>query len=373
MKENEKVSVILPVYNGEKYIRETIKSILQSEYRNIEVLIIDDGSTDNSLIYSQQLQQQDDRIRIYSKENGGTVSARNYGISKASGKYLCFCDQDDIVDSECYSRQIARMEQDGSELCMCSVGRSIDGKCSAFELSEDACYDNARILEELLYPLLFNGFAPPIKMGNNNRYPHIWSCMFRMHFWKKHDLQFRAYVNFEDDLLVKTEALAKAKRVSTIAHIGYYWRVNLNSETYAHKYIENLAEKQQLCFEDLYHSVAGSVRDKEVLRLLKSAVFCKQYLEAIHNLTSSEIRKTRKTIRRYYDNTIYGRNFEECITASKYVKKGKIKPQVILKILSGRHTMASYYAEIVLDWILLFTLRSQTLTRLERMLKGIKG
>ena len=55
MKENEKVSVILPVYNGEKYIRETIKSILQSEYRNIEVLIIDDGSTDNSLIYSQLL------------------------------------------------------------------------------------------------------------------------------------------------------------------------------------------------------------------------------------------------------------------------------------------------------------------------------
>lgn len=92
-------------------------------------------------------------------------------------------------------------------------------------------------------------------------------------FLEKHDLHFRAYVNFEDDLLVKTEALAKAKRVSTIAHIGYYWRVNLNSETYAHKYIENLAEKQQLCFEDLYHSVAGSVRDKEVLRLLKSAVF----------------------------------------------------------------------------------------------------
>ena len=102
MKENEKVSVILPVYNGEKYIKETIKSILQSEYRNIEVLIIDDGSTDNSLIYCQQLQQQDDRICIYSKENGGTVSARNYGISKASGKYLCFCDQDDIVDSKCY-------------------------------------------------------------------------------------------------------------------------------------------------------------------------------------------------------------------------------------------------------------------------------
>lgn len=373
MNDYGKVSVILPVYNGEKYIQETIKSILRSVYQNIEVLVIDDGSTDNSLMYCRQLQEQDSRIIVYSKENGGTVSARNYGIAKASGKYLCFCDQDDIVDSECYLKQTERMEQDGSELCMCSVGRSIDGKYSAFELSEDACYDNEHILEELLYPLLFNGFAPPLKIGKNNRYPHIWSCMFRMHFWKKHDLQFRAYVNFEDDLLVKTEALAKAKRVSTLSHIGYYWRVNLHSETYAHKYIENLAEKQQFCFEDLYHSIAGRIRDQETLRLLKSAIFCKQYLEAIHNLTSSEIKKTRKTIRQYYENTIYGRNFDECITAAKYVKKGKIKPQVLLKILSGRHTMASYYAEIVLDWILLFTLRSQTLTRLERMLKGIKG
>ena len=317
MNDYGKVSVILPVYNGEKYIQETIKSILRSVYQNIEVLVVDDGSTDNSLMYCRQLQEQDSRIIVYSKENGGTVSARNYGIAKASGKYLCFCDQDDIVDSECYSKQTERMEQDGSELCMCSVGRSIDGKYSAFELSEDACYDNEHILEELLYPLLFNGFAPPLKMGKSNRYPHIWS--------------------------------------------------------YAHKYIENLAEKQQFCFEDLYHSIAGRIRDQETLRLLKSAIFCKQYLEAIHNLTSSEIRKTRKTIRQYYENTIYGRNFDECIAAAKYVKKGKIKPQVLLKILSGHHTMASYYAEIVLDWILLFTLRSQTLTRLERMLKGIKG
>ena len=116
MNDYGKVSVILPVYNGEKYIQETIKSILRSVYQNIEVLVVDDGSTDNSLMCCRQLQEQDSRIIVYSKENGGTVSARNYGIAKASGKYLCFCDQDDIVDSECYSKQTERMEQDGSEL-----------------------------------------------------------------------------------------------------------------------------------------------------------------------------------------------------------------------------------------------------------------
>ncbi len=371
-KQDGKVSVIIPLYNGEKHIEATIKSILHSEYRNLEVLIINDGSTDNGRMICERLRRADNRITIYDKENAGTVSARNYGVSRAKGVYLCFCDQDDIVDEKCYAKQVERMMLDQSDICMCSVGRSIDGKRSAFELSDDACYEGDAILEQLLYPLLFNGFEPPVKMGAKNRYPHIWSCMFRMDFWKKCNLKFRAYVNFEDDLLVKTQALAAAGRVSTIAHIGYYWRVHLGSETYAHKYIAHLAEKQQDCYEDMYQSIADRVRDPQTLELFRHAVYCRQYLEAIHNLASPEKKKTRKAIRQYYEKNIYSRSFENCITAARMVKKGKIKPRIILRLLAGKHTMMSYYAEVILDSVLLLTLRSQTLTKLERKLKGIR-
>lgn len=371
IEQDGKVSVIIPVYNGEKYMKETLNSILQSTYQNIEVLIINDGSTDNSREICECLRQKDSRIVIYDQENSGVVSARNYGASKATGAYLCFCDQDDIVDSMCYARQIERIEQDKSDLCMCSVGRSIDGKYSAFEVSEDACYEGMDILEQLLYPLLFNGFAPPMKMGEKNRYPHIWSCMFRMNFWRAHQIQFRRYVNFEDDLLVKTQALASAERVSTIAQIGYYWRVNLNSETYAHSYIENIAEKQQKCYADLYQSIADRIGDKKILQMFQDATYCKQYLEAIHNLTSPDAKKTWRNIHAYYKDNIYNRSFKECILAAQYVKKGKIKPQVILYFLARKQTMLSYYAERVLDLVLLISLRSQTLTKIERKLKGI--
>lgn len=371
-KQDGKVSVIIPLYNGEKHIETTIKSILHSDYRNLEVLIINDGSTDNSRVICERLRSADNRITIYDKENEGTVSARNYGVSRAKGEYLCFCDQDDIVDEKCYAKQAERMAHDQSDICMCSVGRSIDGKRSAFELSDDACYEGDEILEQLLYPLLFNGFDPPVKMGAKNRYPHIWSCMFRMDFWKKHNLKFRAYVNFEDDLLAKVQALASAGRVSTIAYIGYYWRVNLHSETYAHKYIAHLAEKQQDCYEDMCRSIADRVRDEQTLKLFRCAVYCRQYLEAIHNLASPEKKKTRKEIRQYYEKNIYSRSFEDCIMAAKMVKKGKIKPRIILRLLAGKHTMMSYYAEVILDSVLLFTLHSQTLTKLERKLKGIR-
>lgn len=372
MKQSEKVSVIIPLYNGAQYIEKTINSILRSDYENIEVLIIDDGSTDNGYTVCERLRQTDNRIIIYRQENGGVASARNCGVSMATGAYLCFCDQDDTVDRQCYAKQIERLENDQSDICMCSVGRSIDGKLSVFEQSDDACYEGEEILEQLLYPIVFNGFAPPFKIGNRSRYPHIWSCMFRMRFWRKYCFRFRAYVNFEDDLLVKIQALAKAERVSTIAHVGYYWCVNLHSETYNHRYIENIAERQRSCYDDMYQSIAGRIIDDAVLNSFEAVVYCRQYLEAVHNITVSDKNLSKKEIKAYYNENIYNRKFKECIVASKYVKKNRIKPGIVLWLLSKRQTWVSYHAEILLDKIMQVTLHSQILTKVERRLKGIK-
>ena len=108
-----------------------------------------------------------------------------------------------------------------------------------------------------------------------------------------------------------------------------------------------------------------------ILQMFKCTTYCKQYLEAIRNLTSPDRKKTWRNIHAYYEANIYERNFEECISAAQYVKKGKIKPQIILHFLAGKQTMLSYYAEKVLDWVLLITLHSQTLTKIERKLKGM--
>lgn len=371
MEQSGKVSVVIPLYNGEQYIEDTVNSILQSDYKNMEVLIIDDGSTDSGPVICDRLRQKDDRIVLYRKENGGVVSARNHGVSMAAGEYLCFCDQDDIVDRKCYAKQIERLKNDQSDICMCSVGRSIDGKISAFELSDDACYEGEEILEELLYPILFNGYDIPVKMGQRRRYPQIWSCMFRMSFWRKYDLKFRSYVSYEDDMLVKVQALANAERVSTLRAVGYYWRTNLASESYTHRTIKKIAMRQQKCYEDLYASIAARINDQQILEWFKWVTYCRQYLEAIHNIAKADQKKSRRVICGYYDANIYSRCFGECITAAKYVKKGMVRPRIILRILAVRQTMLSYYAEVVLDHILLMSLRSQVLTRVERMLKGI--
>ena len=367
----KKVSVIVPVYNGEKYIEQTILQILQSTYSNLELIIINDGSMDNSLHICKKIRNRDKRIFVYSKDNEGVAAARNYGISKTTGDYICFCDQDDIVETETYARQVASINEYQSDFCMCSTGRSIEGKKSGYEYSEDAYYEGNQVLEELLYPLLFNGYNVPIKMNANNRYPHIWNCMFCREFIEKYNISFRAFINYEDDLLMKVKALSKAKKVSTLAYTGYYWRVNLKSETYAHKYVDNIGEKQQKCYEYMLCCLAECVDDEKILDLFKQVTFCKQYMEAVHNLSSPFIKKKFSIMKDYYRREIYARDLEYCIQAVKYIKKGRVKPNIILPMLSKKMTILCCLTEGLLDTILRITLHSQLLTKIERGLKQI--
>ena len=93
----KKISFIIPVFNTEEYVKKCIESVIDQTYKNIEIIVIDDGSTDNSLKICNEIGMKDNRIKIYHKENGGLSSARNYGIKKASGDYLYFLDSDDYI------------------------------------------------------------------------------------------------------------------------------------------------------------------------------------------------------------------------------------------------------------------------------------
>ena len=97
---NEKISVIVPIYNVEKYLKRCLESILNQTYTNIEIILVDDGSTDNSGIICDKYAEKDERIIIIQKENGGLSSARNTGIDISTGEYLCFVDSDDYIEND---------------------------------------------------------------------------------------------------------------------------------------------------------------------------------------------------------------------------------------------------------------------------------
>lgn len=95
---NDKISIIVPVYNVEDYLEECIESIINQTYKNIEIIIINDGSTDNSGVICDKYSKKDKRIRVFHQENKGVSSARNFGIKNATGKYIMFVDADDYLE-----------------------------------------------------------------------------------------------------------------------------------------------------------------------------------------------------------------------------------------------------------------------------------
>lgn len=124
------ISVIVPIYNAEKYLIRCIDSILVQSFANFELLLIDDGSKDSSGQICDEYAKNDSRVRVFHKENGGVSSARNFGLDNAVGKYICFIDADDWVDKEYIE---CLLPVDGEDMVVCSF---VNDTMENFHLSE---------------------------------------------------------------------------------------------------------------------------------------------------------------------------------------------------------------------------------------------
>lgn len=126
------VSVIVPIYNVEKYVRECLESIRSQSYKNIEVLMVNDGSTDKSPEICKEYEEKDKRFRLYNKKNGGLSDARNYGLDRMKGEYVCFVDGDDMIDHEYMAIMLYALVDNPSCLISCcryrrfGVNQSVD-------------------------------------------------------------------------------------------------------------------------------------------------------------------------------------------------------------------------------------------------------
>lgn len=110
------VSVIVPVYNVEAYLRECIDSVTDQTYKNLEILIVDDGSTDNSPVLCEELLKSDTRIKVFHKKNGGLSDARNYALDRCHGEYITFIDSDDIVDKRLIEICLSKVNSSRSDM-----------------------------------------------------------------------------------------------------------------------------------------------------------------------------------------------------------------------------------------------------------------
>lgn len=114
------ISVIVPVYNVKPYLAKSVNSILNQTYRTLQVILIDDGSTDGSGELCNYLAQQDHRIQVIHQRNGGAASAKNAGLRTANGEYLSFVDSDDYLEADAYRFMVDKLETYNADVVRCS-------------------------------------------------------------------------------------------------------------------------------------------------------------------------------------------------------------------------------------------------------------
>ncbi|WP_431770785.1 glycosyltransferase family 2 protein [Streptococcus gallolyticus] len=156
------VSIILPVYNVENYIEKCLKSIRRQTYSNIEVIIVNDGSTDNSIKYCEKICEIDSRFFILNKENGGLSDARNVGIEAAHGEYLIFIDSDDFVSESLVHHLVSCLEDTNSDIAICDPvhyyseqSEQCDSQTIFLDATSIVTFSSREAISELLYQKSF--------------------------------------------------------------------------------------------------------------------------------------------------------------------------------------------------------------------------
>ena len=134
----ELISVIIPVYNVEKYIRFCLDSVINQTYKNLEIIIVDDGTKDSSGEIAEEYARKDSRIKVVHKENGGLSDARNVGLDIATGKYIAFLDSDDVISLDFYEYLYRLIKENDYDIA----------ECEFLRISSDEIENVQKILDE---------------------------------------------------------------------------------------------------------------------------------------------------------------------------------------------------------------------------------
>ena len=260
------VSILVPVYNGEKSILQCLESIKKQSYQNIEVIVIDDGSSDTSLVKCQKFIKGDSRFRIYSKENGGVSSARNLALSIASGHYIAFVDCDDIIHSKFIENLIKISMSENVDICISNFKRiSIS---DFFEKHDQLREKESNIRIDNDYEVLSPERTLEIMIMENNFKWEVCGKLFTSEIAKKIFFD-EAEVLFEDFSYI-CKALAMSEKIVYVPLKMYYYVDNPFSAS-KQKYSDKLSH--------LIHTTENF--DIYIAKFFPNLNYCAKYFKAI--------------------------------------------------------------------------------------------
>lgn len=293
------LSVIIPVYGVEKYIAECLESVINQTYKNMEIIVINDGTKDNSAVIAKQYAEKDNRIKVYDFENGGLSLARNRGVELAKGKYAAFLDSDDKIHPDMYMNMINKLEKYDIDFIKCGFvefdetqQNIINFKCESYKQFERNLFN--KYFEGVLWIIACNAVYK--------------TCLVKK-------VLFPANIIHEDNYS-SGMYLYLSSKVAYVNKAYYYYRVNLNG-------ISKNKNKKPL---DRYISIKKLAIDLQKYGYIDKRLFWKMAIEIYHFVRMNDERfKVIKIEKDFYDFIIKNLDFRRKWSFIFLIKKKKVE------------------------------------------------
>lgn len=273
-----KVSIIVPVYNVEKYIKRCIDSLIQQTLKDIEIILVNDGSPDNCPKICDEYEETFTQIKVIHKLNGGLSDARNKGLEAATGKYVLFIDSDDWVESRILESLYCKAEQDQTDIVVCSYSIDYTNNNFSVEKKISGLHSHIKNVSSAINVLEEKGM-----------FNVVWNKLYRRKILDDNNIQFEIDGVPGEDLLFNCEVFKKVKSVSLTSEVLYHY-MREDEDTLVNKYNANLykqVKKFNLARKNLYQYYEMD-SDKNI------SCYANKYVEYISSCIPNLYRKNFK-------------------------------------------------------------------------------
>ena len=302
------VSVIVPVYNAQYSVGKCIESIINQTYKNIELILVDDGSTDDSLVICNDYAKKDSRIKVIHKSNGGVSSARNIGLNHAKGDYISFVDSDDYIDNRMYELMLENMEKNKSDVGICNLYLENETGKILYDFNhENFCFKRNYYPMNSYYFKCISGYACNKIYSRNLIYSKT-----------------NNYITFDSNITIAEDDLFNYEIFNNNADINYSY---INDKLYHYVLNPNSAINKQFNLKKLSYFNAI---EKEINILYENKID-NDFLKADYVINSIRIKIIMKQLK-IESNDLFNQISNIAMNYKKEINYGKISKKLKTKL-----------------------------------------
>lgn len=254
------VSIIVPIYNAEKYLRQCLDSVLSQSFSDWECILVDDGSSDGSAQICDEFADKDARFFVFHKENAGVGSARNFGIEKASGKYLIFLDSDDFLENNCLENLLSRKFI--PDLTIFAFSKVLSGNVVGIKKLKSTFSDNPARVKEILLDMKADSYT-------SDAFCFPWDKLFRLTLIRENDIKFPLDIHLREDEIFMYRYLNVCKSLEILSEPLHFYRITRSGLTYRKRpYEEDLKLAEYILTETKLMQTSKEFANSQVIRAL---------------------------------------------------------------------------------------------------------